>query len=64
LLTRLDWFVLFSTLLVFFSLLEVIYTTGVASAGELEKAKKVDRICRWTFPLLFLAALAYSFIFS
>ncbi|MFZ8977513.1 MAG: hypothetical protein ACO2Y9_10465 [Pseudohongiellaceae bacterium] len=62
LLTRLDWFVLFSTLLVFFSLLEVIYTTGLAHEGELERSKRVDKVCRWIFPSLFLASVVYSFV--
>lgn len=60
LLTRLDWFVIYTTSLVFFSLLEVVYTTSLASSGQAEKALRTDRIARWVFPALFLLALVDS----
>ena len=60
LLTKLDWFVIYTTFLVFFSLLEVVYTTWLASSGQPEKALRVDRKARWIFPVLFLFALVDS----
>ena len=63
-LTRLDWFVHYLTFLVFFSLLESVYTTGLASAGQVEKALRVDRISKWLFPAMFVLAVLVSFIFT
>ena len=60
-LTRLDWFVMYSTFLVFFSLIEAVYTIRLANSGDLEKALLADRVARWIFPLLLLATLAHSF---
>lgn len=60
LLTKLDWFVIYTTFLVFFSLLEAVYTTGLASSGRLEEALRLDRKARWVFPVLFLLALIDS----
>jgi len=60
-LTRLDWFVMYSTFLVFFSLIEAVYTIRLANSGDLEKALLADRVARWIFPLLLLAMLIHSF---
>lgn len=60
-LSRLDWFVLFSTFLVFLALLQAVWTTGLASKGQLSQAQRIDRISRWAFPTLFVASLAVSF---
>lgn len=54
-LTRMDAFVLMSSLLVFISLIEVLVTTKLASRGRTELARAVDRRCRWIFPALFAA---------
>lgn len=64
LLTQLDWFVLYLTLLVFISLLESVYTTHLANAEQLEKALRIDRFSRWLFPTLFLFALVDSFFLT
>ncbi len=53
-LTRLDAFVLMSSLLVFLSLIEVIITTKFAHRDRLERARTIDRWCRWIFPGGFL----------
>jgi hypothetical protein len=52
-LTRLDAFILMSSLLVFASLVEVMITTKWAGADRLESARRMDRVCRWIFPLVF-----------
>jgi hypothetical protein len=54
--TRLDALFLVSTLLVFFSLIEVLVTTILDNNRQTERAKRVDRYCRVIFPLLFLVA--------
>jgi hypothetical protein len=54
--TRLDSFFLTSTLLVFFSLIEVLVTTILDSRKQTEQAKKIDRYCRVIFPAIFIAA--------
>ena len=54
--TRLDVFFLFSTLLVFFSLIEVLVTTILDNNQQLARAKKLDRYCRVVVPLIFVIA--------
>jgi hypothetical protein len=62
-LTSLDYFVLGSTVVVFLSLAEVIYTGYLFTHGRLELAQRVDRIARWAAPLTFaLIALATRFL--
>ena len=52
-LTLLDYFILGSTILVFLALVEVIITAGLAQAGHIERACRVDRAARILFPLMF-----------
>jgi hypothetical protein len=54
--TRLDTFILTSTLLVFFSLIEVVVTTILDNNKQAERAKQLDRYCRVIFPLVFAVA--------
>src|SRR6266571_3624348 len=54
--TRLDLFFLVSTLLVFFSLIEVLVTTVLDNNKQTERAKKIDRYCRAIFPAIFAVA--------
>jgi cadmium resistance protein CadD (predicted permease) len=54
--TRLDVFFLVSTLLVFFSLIEVLVTTILDNNGQTLRAKTVDRYCRVIFPMIFVIA--------
>ena len=56
-LTRLDLFILGSTLLVFFSLVEVVVTSNLARKRRKELAYTVDRVSRWVFPIAFLCLL-------
>jgi hypothetical protein len=60
--TRLDVFFLVSTLLVFFSLIEVLVTTILDNDGQTLRAKTVDRYCRVIFPVIFAAALIGIFV--
>jgi hypothetical protein len=52
-LTKLDAFILMSSVLVFLSLIEVMVTTKFANRDRLNLALKIDRYCRWIFPLIF-----------
>jgi hypothetical protein len=52
-LTRLDEFILMSSVLVFLSLIEVLVTTRFSNHDRLKQAHTIDRHCRWIFPLLF-----------
>jgi Neurotransmitter-gated ion-channel ligand binding domain len=54
--TRLDVFFLISTLLVFFSLIEVVITTILENNQQKARAKKIDRYCRVIVPAIFVVA--------
>jgi Neurotransmitter-gated ion-channel ligand binding domain len=60
--TRLDVFFLVSTLLVFFSLIEVLVTTIFDNNRQTARAKKLDRYCRVIFPAVFLLASILIFM--
>ena len=60
--TRLDALFLTSTLLVFFSLIEVLATTILDNNQQTERAKKLDRYCRVIFPAVFLLASMLIFL--
>jgi hypothetical protein len=60
-LTRMDVFILGSTLLVFMALVQAVWTSGVAKAGRAERALAIDRVCRFVFPGLFLALCGVAF---
>ena len=53
-LTSLDFFVLVSTLAVFISMIEVLYTAHLATNDQLKKARQIDRHARWVLPLIFI----------
>jgi len=53
-LTRLDYFILGSTILVFASLVEVVLTSTYAKLGRIERAQRLDRLARLVFPICFL----------
>lgn len=61
-LTRLDAFVLMSTVLVFLSMIEVMVTTKFANRERLDFARTIDRRCRWIFPLVFAGASLLTFL--
>ena len=60
--TRLDTFIFTSTLLVFFSLIEVLLTTILENRQQTERAKKIDRYCRVIFPVIFAIASIAIFV--
>jgi hypothetical protein len=62
-LTSLDYFVLASTLVVFLSMTEVVYTAYLSTNNQLEKARKIDRGARWIAPLIFSVMAAETLYF-
>jgi neurotransmitter-gated ion-channel len=61
-LTRLDAFILASSILVFLSLIEVMLTTKLATDNRIDLARTIDRRCRIFFPLTFIGASAAIFL--
>src|SRR6266481_6874339 len=54
--TRLDAFILTSTLLVFFSLIEVVATIILDNTQKKKRAQRIDFYCRFIFPAIFASA--------
>ncbi len=55
-LTRMDIFILFSTILVYASLVTVVLTAAYARKENTGLAKRIDTVSRWGFPLFFIAS--------
>jgi len=51
--TLLDKLLIGATTLVFLTLAQSILTVNLVAANRVELARRLDRICRWLFPLLF-----------
>jgi len=60
-LTRLDYFLLGSTILVFIALIEVALTSAMSERGRGRRANAVNRLSRWVFPVAFLFLAVVSF---
>ena len=61
-LTRLDYFILGSTLMVFLTLLLVIITANLAKSGQTHLAFRVDRWSRVIFPSMLIFVTLFSFL--
>ena len=61
-LTRMDEFLMGSTVLVFASLLVVVLTSSLANRDQLERSRRIDRRSRWLFPLAFLLLSFHAFV--
>ncbi|MDQ3019687.1 MAG: hypothetical protein M3R36_03825 [Bacteroidota bacterium] len=59
--TRMDIFVLCSSILIFFTLINAVITTTLASRGDEKTALKIDFHCRWIFPLLYVIVCLVAF---
>jgi hypothetical protein len=59
--TPLDAFILTSTVLVFFSSIEVFVTTILGNNQQTERARKIDRYCGVIFPTIFTIAFVAIF---
>ena len=53
-LTHMDKFLFGATVLVFMSLIEVVVTSHLSSTEQLDKARRMDRAARISFPLIFI----------
>lgn len=60
-LTRLDYFLLGSTLIVFVTLVQVALTSTMGDEDQVVRANTVNRTSRWVFPVLFLVLFVWSF---
>jgi gamma-aminobutyric acid receptor subunit beta len=60
--TRLDAFILTSTSLVFFSLIEVVATIILDNTQKKKRAQKIDLYCRFIFPAIFATATFAIFV--
>jgi hypothetical protein len=56
--TILDKLIVGSTTLVFLTLLQAMVTAYLVTAGQPERAKRIDVQCRWLFPLAFVITWA------
>ena len=61
-LTRMDYFIFGSTLLVFLALIQAVVTAILAESKKITLAKRIDRWCRSIFPLVFVTVLFFSLI--
>jgi len=57
-LTRMDYFLIGSTLLVLLTVVQVTITTGLVDRDQGARARCVNRTCRWLFPAAFVTLLA------
>ncbi|MBW8065789.1 MAG: hypothetical protein FVQ04_07925, partial [Nitrospira sp.] len=61
-LTRVDYFVLGSLILVFLALVEAVMSGVIAARGKEALARKLDRRSRWAFPASFLMLIAFALL--
>ncbi len=61
-LTRIDYFMFFSMLLVFFVFIEAVVTCTLVSQKKIAVAKRIDWYARFIFPLLYIAMTLYFWI--
>ncbi|MHA1530131.1 MAG: hypothetical protein ACTSVG_14015 [Alphaproteobacteria bacterium] len=61
--TRLDLFILGSSILVFVSLVQVVVTSNFAKTDRIIKARRIDLWCRWLFPIGFVLIMLETLIF-
>lgn len=62
-LTRIDIFVLGSSILIFITFLQAILTASLMSKGNKTLTIKIDFYCRWIFPLLYIIVCLFAFTF-
>jgi hypothetical protein len=61
-LTRMDVFTSASTVLVFLTLVEATLTVMLTKRGRIDRARTIDRISRWAFPLAYMLVFATAFL--
>lgn len=60
--TKLDQFMVVGTILVFMCLVQVIVTSRLAYVGKVEIAKKIDKMSRIFFPIIFVIGLTIALV--
>lgn len=60
-LTRLDYFLLGSTILVFVALIQVAMTSATGMGDRAKRAISINRLSRWAFPAAFVLLIGWSF---
>ncbi len=56
--TRLDLFIIGSTILVFLALVQSVFTSCVVASDRKGVSFRLDRVCRVSFPLTFVVFMA------
>lgn len=51
-----------STVLVFLTLVEATLTMMLTKRGRIDRARTIDRISRWAFPLAYMLVFATAFL--
>lgn len=59
--TRIDWFIMLSTLLVFLCLLQTVANTAFVKTRE-KLVRRMDFVSRGAYPLLLVAVILFSFV--
>jgi len=60
-LTRLDYFLLGATILVFIALIQVAATSTMNAGDRPDRAITMNRLSRWVFPTVFALLIVWSF---
>ena len=60
-LTRLDYFLLGSTILVFIALIQVALTSAMNEKRDQARSDRINKLSRWAFPAVFLVLFAVLF---
>ena len=63
-LTRMDIFILVSTVMVAVGLVEVVTTSHLAKTGRTATARRIDVVMRWSFPILVVLVGLLSFLWQ
>lgn len=61
-LTKIDYFVYSSLAMVFLAFSEAVLTMHLAGIGKIDKAKRIDKLSRFVFPLIYLLIIITFFI--
>ena len=62
-LSRLDYFILGATFLVFATLIQVVVTSTYAKTGKLDRARSIDQWARFLFPITFILIAFGTLVF-